>query len=200
MLRVEIKATDTSPLEVINQELILAVFQRGEFTVDDASKTGWALAAFALGLPGYVLIKVLQPGYFAREDTRSPMIMAGITVLVNIAVSLALFPSLRHMGIAIATAVAAWVNVALLWLGLRRSFTIDRGVLARIPRMLVASLLMGALVFGLSRLLADWSAGPIIGRAAALAIMVSAGIVAYFGMCTLLRVTSPAELRANFRR
>ena len=103
---------------VIPEPIITVLFQRGEFTADDAYQTGMALRGFALGLPGYVLIKVLQPGFFARENTRAPMMMAGITVLVNIVVSLLLFGPLGHVGIAIATTIAAWVNVLLLARGL----------------------------------------------------------------------------------
>jgi putative peptidoglycan lipid II flippase len=79
-------------------------------------------------LPGYVLIKVLQPGYFARENTKSPMWMAGITVLVNIVFSLLLFPFFGHVGIAIATSISAWVNVVLLWVGLRGFVTLEKRI------------------------------------------------------------------------
>ena len=93
-------------LMVIPVEVISVIFERGSFTSADSLQTGKALAAFAVGLPGYVLIKVLQPGFFAREDTKSPMKMAGVTVAVNVVVSLALFPFYGHVGIAVATSVA----------------------------------------------------------------------------------------------
>ena len=92
---------------VMPTAIISALFEGKAFTPEDTRQTAMALAGFAVGLPGYVLLKVLQPGYFAREDTKRPMKMAGITVAVNIVVSLALFPVFRHVGVAVATAVAA---------------------------------------------------------------------------------------------
>ena len=75
-------------MALIPYPIISTLFQRGAFSPDDATATSMALAGFSFGVPGYVLVKVLQPGFFARENTKSPMIMAGITVFVNIVVSL----------------------------------------------------------------------------------------------------------------
>ena len=83
-------------------------------------ETAQALIAFSTGLPAYVLIRVLQPGYFAREDTVTPTIFAGISVVANIVLSLLLFPSLLHVGIAIATSASAWLNAVLLAVFLAR--------------------------------------------------------------------------------
>ncbi len=185
---------------VINQELISAIFQRGKFNPDDALKTGWALAGFALGLPGYVLVKVLQPGYFAREDTKSPMIMAGITVAANIVCSLILFTALRptgygHVGIALATAIAAWVNVCLLWRGLRGFIPIGKQDRRKLIRILLASIIMGAAVWAGARALAPWFAGEAWLRLGALALVVGFGATVYALLAVLLKATTIAELK-----
>lgn len=187
-------------LMVIPREIISVLFERGDFTDEDSVQCGRALAAFAVGLPGYVLIKVLQPGFFAREDTKSPMQMAGITVVVNIVVSLCLFPFLGHVGIAIATSVAAWVNVWLLWNGLRGMFRLERENWVRLGAMLAASLLMAGLLLLVKSLMGDWNAGTAWQRIVALGLMIGTGMTAYGFGALCLRATSLEELKAGFRR
>ncbi|ODN72212.1 putative peptidoglycan biosynthesis protein MurJ [Methylobrevis pamukkalensis] len=93
-------------LMVVPVEVIRVLFERGAFTAADSAATGAALAAYAAGLPAFVAIKVFQPGYFAREDTKTPTIHAGISMVVNVGLALALFPAFAHVGIAAATSVA----------------------------------------------------------------------------------------------
>ena len=106
-------------LVVVPETLIALLYERGEFTAETTRLAAWALAGYAAGLPAYVAIKVFQPVFFARLDTRTPFNFSVVMVVVNIAVSLALFPLLKpyglgHFGIAVATALSAWVNLALL--------------------------------------------------------------------------------------
>ncbi|MBK1790646.1 murein biosynthesis integral membrane protein MurJ [Persicirhabdus sediminis] len=185
---------------VIPDSIISVLFQRGEFDAVSTKASAAALAGFAVGLPGYVLIKVLQPGYFAQENTKSPMKMAGVTVLVNIVVSLLLFPKFGHVGIAVATSVAAWVNVGLLVYGLRGLVKPNAAFLRRISMMLGASVLMGVVVFALRVSLISWLDGSFIERLISLSIMVAAGMASYAGFVLLLKATSIAELKSSFRR
>ena len=185
---------------VIPVPIISVLFQRGEFTPDDALEAGMALRGFALGLPGYVLIKVLQPGYFARENTVGPMKMAGVTVLVNIVVSLLLFPSMGHVGIAIATTVSAWVNVFLLARGLRGLVHPDKTFWTRALRICFASVAMGLLV-GLGYwVLGDWFNDVIYKRCIALGLLIGLGMSAYAVLVLAMKVTSVAMLKSSFRR
>ena len=187
-------------LLVIPNELITVIFQRRAFTPESATATAAALAGFAAGLPGYVLIRVLQPGYFAQENTRAPMRMAIITVLVNIVVSLILFQYLGHVGIAISTAIAAWVNVVLLWRGLGSFLEIPAATWSKLIRMVLSSLLMGAVVWGLARLLEPWFAGGEVRRIAALLIVVGAGVVSFAGLALATGAASIAEIKRGLRR
>ena len=182
--------------------LISVLFERGDFTADSTSAVAMALAGFSLGLPGYVLIKVLQPGYFAREDTKSPMVMAAITVAVNIGASLLLFPKFGHVGIAIATSISAWVNVLLLWRGLRGFLKVDGATWSRLARILFASALMGVAVWALSRssFVIDMLDGGEIVRAVALAILIGAGIGVYAVLALGLKATSLRDLKASFKK
>lgn len=187
-------------LMVIPQEIISVIFERGTFTSSDSFQTGRALGAFAIGLPGYVLIKVLQPGYFARENTKSPMWMAGVTVIVNIVFSLFLFPFFGHVGIAIATSISAWVNVVLLWIGLQGFVTLKAENWRRLRGMVSASLVMALGLLGAKALMVGWiDAGP-WSKAISTLILVGFGATIYGIGVLLLRVTSFSELRSAFRK
>ncbi len=185
---------------VIPIPIITVLFQRGAFTPDDAHQTGMALRGFALGLPGYVLIKVLQPGYFARENTRAPMMMAAVTVVVNVAVSLLLFGPLGHVGIAIATTVAAWVNVALLARGLRGLVHPGKIFWTKSLRIVLASVAMGVIVWLGYQVLGTWFVAAFWKQCAALALLIGLGMSTYAVLVLVLKATSIAELKAGFRR
>ena len=187
----------------IHEPLIGGLFGGEKFDAEDVSKTGWALAGFALGLPGYVLIKVLQPAYFARENTKGPMIMAGVAVAVNIVCSLILFNLLRpsgygHVGIAIATAISAWVNVVLLWRGMDGFVQIPVDEWKRLIRMFLASVLMGGVAWLAALALGPWLSGTQWQKIVALILIVGTGMTVYGILALAMRVTSLAALKASF--
>ncbi|WP_411847455.1 murein biosynthesis integral membrane protein MurJ [Roseibacillus persicicus] len=183
---------------VVPTELIAGLFQRGEFVRADAVQTGYALAAFGVGLPGYVLIKVLQPGYFAKGDTKNPMRMAVIMVAVNIVVSLLLFPWIGHVGLAVATSVAAWVNVFMLWRGLKGFVTLTEATVFKLGRMVLASLLMGVVLYFAAKGLGPWFEGTGLQRVVAMILLVGSGISAFGALALFLRATNVKDLRAGF--
>ena len=169
-------------LVVIPFTIIGVLFERGAFTALDTEAAGMAVAAFALGLPAFVAIKVFQPGYFAREDTRTPTIHGGISVVVNVVGSLAMFPFIGHVGIALATAVAAWVNAVLLLVVLvrRGHFAWDRLLTRRLVLLALASVVMGAGLLGLQHLLAPWLSGETAAvEGLALLALCAGGMVVY---------------------
>jgi putative peptidoglycan lipid II flippase len=132
--------------------IVRVLFQHGAFDAMATVETSKTLIWFAAGLPAYVLIRVLQPGFFAREDTLTPTYTAGISAIINIVVSLALFPSLQHVGIAIATSLAAWANAVLLAVMLHRRghFSLPRADWGRHALIIAASVAMGGVLWGLS--------------------------------------------------
>ena len=155
------------------EPIVRVLFQRGAFTAIDTNATAAMLAALALGLPAYVLIKVLQPSFFAREDTKTPMIFAGIAMAANVVLSIMLFTSIGATGIAIATTLSGWINVgsaASPRSGAARASRFDPSSAAASCGILAASALMGAVVFALVRLLdrlvrpGERSAGPSLGH------------------------------------
>ncbi len=191
-------------LVAMPQPVIQVLFERGAFSADATSQTAQALAAFALGLPAFVLIKVFSPGFFAREDTKTPMIFAGIAVVANIAGSLLLFPLIAHVGIAAATTFAGWLNAGLLWATLTRrgQFAFDARSLRRVPFILLASVVMGLGVWYGAALLAPQFTGatPLGVRAAVLAGLVAAGAAVFFAVAQFTGAARLGELLGALRR
>jgi len=189
-------------LLVVPVPVVSVLFERGAFEARDVGPTALALAVYALGLPAFVLQKVLQPLFFAREDTRSPFRYALLAMIVNAVVAIGLAPLIGFIAAAIGTTVAAWVMVLQLWLGSRamaREAALDARLRARAPRIVLASSVMGA---------ALWSVALWIGpgfevaglRYLALAGLVTLGIVVYAGAGQALGAFRVSELRTAFRR
>ena len=187
-------------LIVIPYPIISTLFQHGAFTAEDANLTALSLAGFAIGIPGYVLVRVLQPGYFARENTKTPMLIAGVTVIVNIVFSIILFDSLGHIGIAIATSIAAWVNVALLLFGLRNFWKPDARLKSRMPKILIASIVMGSLLWILHQTIKEMFNHDFWLRLGGVSMLVIFGITIYFFIAFKLKASSLKELKADFKK
>jgi len=189
---------------VIPREIMFAIFEGGEFSEESSLDAGSVLRAFAIGTPAYVLMKVLQPGYFAREDTRTPMRFTIVMAVVNIALTWPFFVWLGATGCALATSVAGWVNVGLLWFGLRRLSFLEMapGFTSRMGRMLLAAGLMGAAVWWVTGELSEWILveGRFFLRMAVLTAVVLLGVVIYFVLVFALRVFSVAEMKRTLRR
>jgi putative peptidoglycan lipid II flippase len=184
------------------EPIIRGLFQHGHFTAEDTVKCSWALAAFSIGLPSYVLVKVLTPGYYARHDTRTPVRYATISIGVNIVANLILIPTIHHVGPPLATAIASSVNVWMLYhtLKTRGHFVADPHLRRRIPRLAIAAVLMGAAMFGLDRLLDPYLTGSIWMRFAALGVLVAGGGAIYGIACFLTGAFHLREVRALIRR
>ncbi|MGI9483187.1 MAG: murein biosynthesis integral membrane protein MurJ, partial [Hyphomicrobiales bacterium] len=135
-------------LMCLAQPVVNVLFERGQFTAADTAITAPTLFAFAIGLPAFVLIKVFSPGFFAREDTKTPTIYAAISVFINVAGSLLLFPIYNEIGIAIATTAAAWVNAALLGITLasRGHYQPDARAFRNVPLIFLGSTLMAGVL------------------------------------------------------
>jgi len=178
--------------------IMRVLFERGAFTTVDARATAEMLSALALGLPAYVLIKVLQPSFFAREDTKTPMIFAGIAMAANAALSYALFVILGAVGIAIATSLTGWINVALLATELKRrgEFALDAAFRRAIFGIVAASALMGAAVWALTAALKPWFTpeGGLLLQLLALIALIAGGLLAYLAAGTAFGALKPRTL------
>src|SRR4029077_11927476 len=101
-------------LVVLAQPILAVLFQRGAFGPVETSATAAALAAYAVGLPAFVLVKVLAPGFFARQDTATPVKVAAMAVAANLLLTLGLMQFLAHVGVAIALSAAGWMQAIVL--------------------------------------------------------------------------------------
>jgi len=181
--------------------LIAALFERGAFTPEDTAMTAWALSAYAVGLPAYVMVKVLGPAFFARQDTATPVKIAIVAVIVNVVLNLILMGPMLHAGLALATAISAWLNTGLLALFLHRRgyMRIDRRLGFAIPKSLLASALMAAaLIFGVI-VLDQRLPGGEAWRALGLALLVAGGVVVYCGIAWISGLARPSKLKSVLR-
>ena len=176
--------------------MIRTLLEHGRFTPADSVASAQALAAFSLGLPAYVLIKVLTPGFHARSDTRTPVRIAVASMLVNLAGNLVLIWPLGTTGIAVSTAVAAWVNAGVLWWVLRHRglFAIDARLKRTLPRLIAASAAMVAVLIAMNNVAAPYLGGPLLTRIGALALLLGAGGLAYGAGGAVPRRVSPTSV------
>tara|TARA_R110001583_G_scaffold96819_3_gene241412 strand:- start:122063 stop:123613 length:1551 start_codon:yes stop_codon:yes gene_type:complete len=188
-------------LAVMGIPIINVLFQRGAFTASETSATGMALTIFACGLPASVLVKVLAPGFFAREDTKTP-IRIGITCMVlNIGMIVVLMPFFGHLGIAAATAVSSWINAVSLGITLhkRKHLVLDPRLKRRIPLIFLSSALMGVTLWAAIFTLWDAQSSAII-RMTTMAGIVMTGMVIYAVIAQLSGAASFRELKSTLRR
>ena len=186
------------------EPIIRILFEHGRFGADDTARAGGALAAYALGLPAFVMVKALAPGFFAREDTRSPLFVAIVAILANVAMNIAFLfgTGLAQVGIALASSLAGWLNAGLLAAVLlrRRHWVPDHRLKVRAFRFALAT---AGMAIGLW--LAMLALAPALGRAdfggvAALIGLCLLGGLLYGGLGAYMGVINPAELRARLRR
>ena len=192
----------TVALVLCGEPIAAALFGYGRFTPQDAHFTAQALAAFSIGLPSYILVKVLTPGYYARQDTVTPVRYATISMAVNLVLNLALILPLQHIGPPLATAIASTVNVLMLYrtLAARGQFTLDARLKRRVPRLALAALAMGAVLWAGQGLLMPYVHGTWFVRFLTLAVLVSAGGLVYGLSAILLGAFSKADLQLLLRR
>jgi putative peptidoglycan lipid II flippase len=189
-------------LFIVPDLLIAGLFQRGAFTAETTEQVSRALRFFALGLPAFVLIKVLTPAFFARENTRTPMIWAGISALINIGLGYLLFKTIGFEGLALATSVAAWTNVGGLTTLLLKSRHLepDRRIRQRLPRIGLAAATMGVGLYLLRDVLPDPGQTGFIGDVLILILITSVGLGLFVLAAALFRAYGLADIKEAFIR
>jgi putative peptidoglycan lipid II flippase len=166
------------------QPLVSAFYFGGKFGMDDVASTASVLAMLVVGLPAYVLVKVLTPGFFARKDTKTPVYTAGISLAINIALNLILIPIMGVSGLALAGALAAWANCVMLYaiLHQRGQFAIEPDLYVRIGRILLSAAAMGATIWLLAPYGDALYGAGALSRAASILGLVGIGAIVYFGL------------------
>lgn len=171
-------------LAMLALPLISTLFMHGQFTANDALETRSALVAYSVGLTGLILVKILAPGFYARQDIRTPVKIAILTLAATQLMNLAFVLPLRHAGLALAIGLASCLNAALLYRGLRKLevYRPSAGWRAYLIKLSMALVALGACLHFGSGSEAFWTGAPTAERALRLTAVVAGGIMVYFGV------------------
>jgi putative peptidoglycan lipid II flippase len=184
-------------LGLLAQPVFSSLFQRGAFGPADAVASAAALTAYAAGLPGFILVRVLVPTFFARGDMTTPVRVALVAMVANLGLTLLLMQHFDYIGVALATVLVGWGNaLLLLLLALRRGhFRLEPKTCRNLAWVAAAAFLMGMVLLALRNVLAPaFGHGSLIGLAA-LAILVALGAGVFFGLVLLLGIIDLYNLR-----
>jgi len=179
-------------LIVLGRAMIAAIYEGGKFDSYDTEQTALALSCYAVGLAGYAAIKVLNPAFYALNDSRTPMVVSLISIAINFAAasSLMRFTRLGHAGLALSTsAVALFSSVCLFWILRKRAGGVyGRDLASSIWKILLAALMMGAVVGVVSGIVDQWLGVGRLASLANLAASIPAGLLVFWASCRLLGV------------
>ncbi len=186
----------TVALVVLAKPILVTLFQYGALQSSDIDMVALALCAYSLGLTAFMLIKVLAPGYYARKDMRTPVEIGIVAMVSNMGLNLLFviplyyFWNIGHVGLALATSLAAWLNAGLLFRGLRREgvYTFQSGWVGMLLKLVVATALMTLCLLLLQNDYASWLEWGWARRVTELAIMVLAGAGTYLLALTLMGI------------
>jgi putative peptidoglycan lipid II flippase len=188
-------------LIVIPLPLVSVLFERGAATSDDSAAIAVAVAIYGLGLPAFVLQKILQPLYFAREDTRTPFYFAVVSMIINAVLAIGLAPIIGWIAPAIATTLAAWAMVGLLSVGTKPMGDVakfDTRFRRRIWKIIAASILMGVVLWA-GNVMLSLALGTAGVRYLALAILIGMGVISYFGIGHMIGAFKLSEFKGSLR-
>jgi putative peptidoglycan lipid II flippase len=168
-------------LAILAKPMLVTLFHYGEFSEHDVLMASLSLNAYAIGLLGFVGIKILAPGYYARQEMRTPVRIAAIAVVANLVLNVMLVFPLAHTGLALATSLSAFLNAVLLYRGLRqrRVYCPGAGWRGFLIRVLIANLLLGLALWLARGDLIDWVSYATGERIWRLAVLLSSGVVVY---------------------
>jgi putative peptidoglycan lipid II flippase len=191
-------------LGVLAQPILAALFQRGAFDAAATAATAPTLTAYSVGLPAFVLIKILAPGFFARRDTGTPVKIAAMAMAVNAAgtVLLGFVLPWAQVGIAIAGSLSGWVNALALMTVLHRRghFSLDRQGRRALPRIAAAAIGMGAILVAATAWAAPALTGPFVQRISVLAGLIALGLASYAVLVLLLGAARWQDVLRRLRR
>lgn len=192
----------TAALLAIAEPIIHVIYEHGKFTAEDTYATYRALMAFAVGLPAFLIVKIFAPGFYASRDTKTPFKIAILCVVINLVLNLILIHPLKHVGMALATSVASWVNCLLLgyFLHKRGLFKPDALLKKRLLRLGLATLCMAALILTSTALLSDHADNGKLMATASLGITIAIGGSAYLVLAWVLGGIDKEQVMAIIKR
>jgi putative peptidoglycan lipid II flippase len=191
-------------LWMLSDAIIRVLYERGAFSAENTAVVASILAIYGIGLPGFVLIKALQPGFYAREDTRTPMRFTMISVVINSGLAITLFPVIAERGIATAEAAAGWTNTLLLFATLvwRGHLQWEWALAKRTALLLIATAIMSTAIFFALPYAAPWlaSGSHLLQQILALGCLLALAIVVYFVTAFAIGAADLGMIRRNMKR
>ncbi len=184
-------------LMVLAQPMLMVLFMRGEFSLHDTNMAAMSLLAYASGLLSFMLVKVLAPGYFARQDTKTPVRYGIAAMVANMGFNLVLAVPFGYVGLALATAASATLNAGLLYRGLVQQgvYRLQGSSGQLVAKMALAGLIMVAIVYALNPEQSQWLAWPLLTRCGVLLGLIAAGAGSYLLSLLALGIR-PRHLRS----
>lgn len=172
------------------EPLLMTLFQYGEFTAQDAHKASLSLMAYGLGLLPFIFIKVLAPGYYARQDTKTPVKIGIIAMVTNMVLNIILMMHYAHVGLALATALSAMLNAGLLYTGLRKIgvYQPDAGWGRFILKLVIPNSLLLLLLFWFTPETSAWIEGSAWQRVTMLFTLIAGAMLTYFAALSLVGI------------
>ena len=190
-------------LFILAEPIIHILFERGAFVAEDTLYTAKVLSYFALGLPAYIIIKVLVSCFFAREDTKTPLYISIVSVITNVVLSLLLIGSMREMGIALATAISAWINALLLYVFLytRNLIQFDDILVKNSFKIFINSTILFVAIYVLNgALFNNIIENSVLVNSGLLLLMIFLAIIIYFALVIVLKVLTINQLREYLKK
>ncbi len=186
---------------LIAEPILTTLFQSEAFNTADVQASAAALMVYAVGLPAYVISKTLTPGFFARKDTKTPVRIAVVSLVINTVLNIVLIQYFAHVGLAIATAVAAWVNAIILYIVLKRRghITLEQQTVSRLYKCVFATGIMGAAVYYASAALSPIFQQEGMLRIVALGGLILCGVVSYVLAIAAMRTFLLSDIKGFLR-
>lgn len=183
-------------LAVLAAPVVSVLFERGEFGAEEALATSRALIVFAIGLPAFILIKVFTPGFFAKGDTRTPVRISILCLIINTILNAALIKPFGYLGLATGTVFASWLQVVLLGVALVKKdvYHTDARLRQRLPRIILCTVLMSVALWGMMHYTTPYFEERTLIRTAALSVLVGVGLAVFFGAAHVFKACNLRNL------
>jgi putative peptidoglycan lipid II flippase len=184
------------------EPLLITLFQYGEFSINDTHNAAMSLMAYSLGLLPFILIKVLAPGYFARQDTKTPVKIGIISMIFNMILNVILMLQFEHVGLALATALSASLNAGLLFINLRKEgvYTANSGWAIFAVKLLFANTSLVLCLYLLTPEINQWLQWSVWQRIAHLSVLIISAVVIYFASIALTGIKLKSLVKPQMSR
>ena len=192
----------TIALAIVAGPIASVLFEGGKFTAADSANTALVLSILVAGLPAYVLIKVLTPGFYARQDMKTPVVVGVLSLVFGVILNFIFVPTLGLPALPLSTALSAWVNCLILYglLHVRGHFSLNGPLAFRVSRQLIAALAMGAALWFLQQALGTFMAASSLSRVIGLGALVATGGIVYFGLGWVIGAINKEDVMILLRR